>query len=587
MNHHPSRRAVMKNIIAGGLVTAASDASAQPATTKATRSTTPSTTRNASQPATAPADLTVADVAAADRVAGRDYIHAEQEMMRGGLVAKRELLKSLRKQSIPPNVEPAVRFDPRLADTKQPPGPSRFRLSAGAVPEYNGNPATLAFASAAHLSRLIHAKQVTSLQLTQMYLERLKSIGPKLNCVITLTEPLAIEQAKRADAELAAGNDRGALHGMPYGVKDLLATKGIATTWGAQPYATQVFDEDATVVRKLEEAGAVLLAKLSLGELAMGDVWFGGLTRNPWQPDRGSGGSSAGPASATAAGLVGFSIGSETLGSIVNPCTICGTIGLRPTYGRVSRYGAMPLAPTMDKIGALTRGVEDGAMVLHAIHGADPRDLTAADVPFAWDGSIDLTSVRVGVDAAAFDPGAAHFKDEAVKSVYFKALETLRALMGRDLVPVKLPPPAQFTGLASLIIAAESASSFTELLHSGRVRELKQQGEGSWPNTFRIGSTIPASDYLRAMQMRTLLQREMAAAMKDVDLYVTIPYVGPTIAYTNLTGHPSLVTRCGMPDGRPRMIEFIGGLYREDAILGLAHQYEAQNPFNSVWPSQA
>ena len=564
---NPTRRAGLKQVIvAGGMVTGAS----------VTAQIKPAATTSTSLPTTAPSGLSTADVETLDRVLGHEHTTEERQLMRGGLASKRDLLRSLRKRTISPDVEPAIQFSPRLPDTKVPQGPSSFAMSDAEIPAYNGDPTSLAFASAADLSRLIHAKKVTSRELTNMYLARLKQHDPALLCVINLTEERALEQAKRADAELAAGKDRGPLHGIPYGAKDLLATEGIPTTWGASPYEKQVFDEDATVVRQLEDAGAVLVAKLSLGELAMGDVWFGGQTRNPWQPKRGSGGSSAGPASATAAGLVGFSIGSETLGSIINPCQICGTSGLRPTYGRVSRHGAMPLARTMDKIGPITRGVEDLAMVFSAICGAD-------GLPFAYDPKRDLKSLRIGVDALAFTFDAPHYKDEPSRALYRDALDRIKGLVG-ELVPVKLPPAASYTGLASLIIAAESASSFTELVESGRIRELKQQGEGSWPNTFRVGAAIPASDYLRAMQVRTQLMREMAGAMNGLDCYVTIPYVGPTIAYTNLTGHPSLITRCGMRDGRPRMIEFVGNLYREDAILRLAHALERENNHNTVWP---
>ncbi|MDQ3440918.1 MAG: amidase [Planctomycetota bacterium] len=564
----PTRRTVVKHLVAGGLLSTSAASVAQ---------TKPAATTSTSLPSTAPAGLPASDVEALHRVLGHQHTPEEREMMRGGLASKRDVLKSLRKRTLPPDLEPALQFDPRLPDTKVPTGASSFAMSHAELPAYDGEPASLAFASAADLSRLIHAKKVTSVELTTMYLARLNEHNPALLCVVNLTESLAMKQATRADAELAAGKDRGPLHGIPYGAKDLLATKGIPTTWGASPYEKQVFDEDATVVRQLEEAGAVLVAKLSLGELAMGDVWFGGQTRNPWRPNRGSGGSSAGPASAIAAGLVGFSIGSETLGSIISPCQTCGTTGLRPTYGRVSRHGAMPLARTMDKIGAITRGVEDLAMVFSAICGAD-------GVPFVYDPKQNLKSLRVGIDAIAFNFDAPHFKDEASRVVYQDSLDLLKSFVG-ELVPVKLPPTANYTGLASLIIAAESASSFTELVESGRVRELKQQSEGSWPNTFRVGSTIPASDYLRAMQVRTQLMREMADAMKEVDCYVTIPYVGPTVAYTNLTGHPSLITRCSMRDGRHRMIEFIGNLYREDAILRLAHAFESENTFNSIWPS--
>lgn len=564
---HLTRRTVVKKLVAGGIIASSGAAMAQ---------TKPSATTSTSLPTTKPADISVADVEAIDRVLGHAYTPDEREMMRGGLASKREVITRLRKRAIPPDVEPAIRFDPRLAETKVPQGAPVFAMNDASLPDYNGDPASLAFASAATLSRLIHAKKVTSTELTKMYLARLKQHDPALLCVVNLCESLAMEQAKRADDELAAGKDRGPLHGIPYGAKDLLATKGIPTTWGASPYEQQVFDEDATVVKQLEDAGAVLLAKLSLGELAMGDTWFKGQTKNPWRPRTGSSGSSAGPASATAAGLVGFSIGSETLGSIISPCLTCGTSGLRPTYGRVSRHGAMPLAPTMDKIGPIARGVEDLAMIFKAICGAD-------GVGFAYDPKRDLKSLRVGVDALAFDFTAARFKDQQTRADYQKALDAIKGLVG-ELVPIQLPSTEPYAGLASLVIACESACSFTELLETGKIRELKQQDEGSWPNTFRVGSIIPASDYLRGMKVRTQLMRAMHDVMKDVDLYVTIPYVGPTIAFTNLTGHPSLVTRCAMRESRWRMIEFVGNLYREDAILGLAHAYESQNNCNTVWP---
>jgi Asp-tRNA(Asn)/Glu-tRNA(Gln) amidotransferase A subunit family amidase len=327
----------------------------------------------------------------------------------------------------------------------------------------------------------------------------------------------------------------------------------------------------------------VLLAKLSLGELAMGDVWFGGLTRNPWKPSAGSSGSSAGPGSATAAGLVAFAIGSETLGSIVSPCCTNGTTGLRPTYGRVSRYGAMPLARSMDKLGPMTRGVEDCALIVSAIHGADGLDPTAIDAPFIWNPTGSLRSLRIGYDKSAFD-GAAKSKDETKKKVYDDALETMHKLVG-EMTPIKLPPTEPYRGLAGLTIAAESASSFSELVHSGRVSELKQQEEGSWPNSFRVGSYLPAADYLRLQQIRAELQRDMSVSLNDVDCFVTIPYAGPTLAFTNLTGHPSLVTRCGASsDGLPLMLEFIGDLYREDAILRLGHAYECAADWHKRWP---
>jgi Asp-tRNA(Asn)/Glu-tRNA(Gln) amidotransferase A subunit family amidase len=562
-----SRRKILKEFTAATLLAATGDAVA--ATTG------PATSQSSNS-------IPLDDLAAADRVEGRVFSDDDRKLMADAMAGNREKLKALRARHIPPDIEPAIHFDPRVPGGAIPSGSSSCSLSSAPAPDYNGDVKSLAFATGAQLSRLVHARKISSVELTTMYLDRLKSIGPRLNCVITLTEELAMSQARRADAELAAGKSRGPLHGIPWGAKDLLSAKGIPTTWGVSPYADQVFDYDATVVKKLDEAGAILCAKLSMGELAMGDIWFKGLTRSPWKPSEGSGGSSAGPGAAVAAGLVAFAIGTETMGSILNPCMINGVTGLRPTYGRVSRYGAMPLARTMDKIGPMTRGVEDCALVLAAIAGADANDPTAANVPFRWDPGSDLKSLRVGYNPAAFDE-VNKGKSAARKKVYAEALEKVRSLVG-ELNPVTLPPVKPYTGIAGMIIAVESASSFTELVNSGRVRELKQQDAGSWPNTFRSGATIPASDYLRAQQVRTMLQRDFAAAMGNLDLYVNVPYVGPTLAYTNLTGHPTLVCRCGVVDGRPVLLEFLGNLYREDAICRVAFAYEQASDWGKLWP---
>jgi Asp-tRNA(Asn)/Glu-tRNA(Gln) amidotransferase A subunit family amidase len=564
-----SRRRILKHVAAAGAVSVlpriSDAASTKPATTRST-------------------GPLIEDLEAAERVLGHEFTDAENLMSLGSMGSKRKLMLSLRARTIDPNVEPAVQFNPRLPGTKLPEGPSSFTVSKGSGPE-SDDVDSLAFASATDLSRLIHARKITSLALTKMYLKRLDTIGRKLNAVITLCQDVALAQAKRADEELAAGKDRGPLHGLPYAPKDLLATKNIPTTWGVEIYKDRVLDHDATVIRKLEEAGAVLCAKLSLGELCMGDVWYGGLTRCPWSPKEGSSGSSAGPCAAVAAGLIAFSIGSETLGSIISPCMVNGTTGLRPTYGRVSRYGAMPLARTLDKLGPITRSVEDSAMVLSAIFGADERDPTAADVPFRWDtDAIDVKNLRVGFDPAAFDfESEANRKSPKLTELRREAFEKLRSLVA-EMKPIKLPAVEPYSGITSFIIACESASSFAELLHSGEVRKLKQQTEGSWPNTFRTGAMIPAADYLRGMQVRTQLQHELAQSLKDIDVMVTLPYVGPTIAYTNLTGHPSLVTRYGIYEGRPKLIEFIGQLYREDQILQLGHAFEKAMDLENVWP---
>jgi Asp-tRNA(Asn)/Glu-tRNA(Gln) amidotransferase A subunit family amidase len=579
MAQKPSRRSVVKRVVASGVAAVATGALAAPATTSTTE---PS--------------ISIDDMAAADRVEARVFSDEDRKLMQGAMATYRERLKGLRNRKIPPTIEPAVHFDPRMLGTPVPSGSSSCSTSSIELPAYDGHIESLAFTTVLKLSHLLQAGKISSESLTRMCLDRLKRIGPRLNCVVNLMEESALAQARRADRELAQGKSRGPLHGIPWGAKDLLATKDVPTTWGAAPYRDQVFDYNATVVRKLDEAGAVLCAKLSLGELAMGDIWFAGKTRSPWKPSEGSSGSSAGPAAAVAAGLVPFAIGSETMGSIVSPCLVNAVTGLRPTYGRVSRYGAMPLSRTMDKLGPIARCVEDCAIVLSAIHGRDDLDPTAADVPFIWNATSDLKSLRVGYNPAAFEqikqsksdskakPSGSEVKlSEARKKVYADALEQIRKLAG-DLKPITLPPTPPYTGIAGLTIAVESASSFTELVNSGKVRDLKQQDEGAWPTEFRVGATIPASDYLRAQQVRTMLQRDMAEVFKDIDLYVNIPYSGPTLAYTNLTGHPTLIARCGIVDDRPVMLEYVGALYREDAICRLALAYEQATDWTRKWP---
>ena len=528
--------------------------------------------------AQAPRDISKDDIAAALKLSGREYGEAERELMARRAGRTRDNLRAIRGVDTGAT-EPATHFDPRLPGMKVPSGKSSLRISRGPLPAWDGKPESLAFATVVELSRLLKARKITSLALTRKYLERLKRIGPRLNCVVTLTEERALEQAARADREIAAGKYRGPLHGVPWGAKDLLATRGIRTTWGAKPYEEQVFDYDAAVVRRLEDAGAVLVAKLTTGELALGDLWFGGRTLNPWNPQRGSSGSSAGPGSATAAGLVGFSIGSETHGSIVSPSIENGVTGLRPTYGRVPRSGAMTLAWTLDKLGPMCRGVEDCALVLAAIHGPDAQDGSVADVPFRWNPTASLASLRIGIDTAAF---AEVEKNEKRASIYAEALRQLRSL-GIEPRPVKLPEqtPA-YRALIGTILDAEAAASFSKLTESGRVSLLARQE--AWPNTFRVGATIPAVDYLQALRVRRQLQHAMAEVFRDLDLYVTVPHLGPTMAYTNLTGYPSLVTRCGMLDGLPQSLEFIGALYREDAILRAGMAFEQATPWHAQHP---
>jgi Asp-tRNA(Asn)/Glu-tRNA(Gln) amidotransferase A subunit family amidase len=465
-----------------------------------------------------------------------------------------------------------------IAGVALPKGKSETRLSKAKTPEFSGDIKSLAFASVATLSRLLKAKKVTSVQLTELYLERLKTYGPRLLCVVSLLEDTARAQAEQADKEIASGKWRGPLHGVPFGLKDLFFVKGTRTTFGAPPYKNQVLENaQATVATRLQEAGAVLCAKLSMGELAMGDVWFGGITRNPWDATRGSSGSSAGSASAVAAGLVGFAIGTETYGSIVSPSRECGATGLRPTFGRVSRHGAMALSWTMDKIGPICRSVEDCALVFSAIHGPDGFDDSVLEnIPFVWKPDSKLSSLRVGFDEAGF---------ERASSAQKEVLTALRTL-GVVPKPVKLPKmdPA-YSAIPGLTIHAEGAAAFSELAASGGLRELVQQGNSAWPNTFREGALVPAADYLQAQRIRRRLQQEMVTALEGTDVYVTPAGSAPSITYTNLTGHPTLLTRCGKSErGLPISVEFTGNLFREDAVLRLAFAYEQVTQWHTQWP---
>jgi Asp-tRNA(Asn)/Glu-tRNA(Gln) amidotransferase A subunit family amidase len=451
------------------------------------------------------------------------------------------------------------------------------RWSRVKVPPVPADLNSLAFASVRELGELIRTRKITSEQLTRMYIGRLKKYGPKLECVVTLTEELALEQAKRADREIAAGKYRGPLHGIPYGAKDLLSARNYKTTWGAMPYKDQVIDEDATVIKKLEEAGAVLVAKLTMGALAWGDVWFGGMTRNPWNYKQGSSGSSAGSASATAAGLVGFAIGTETWGSIVSPSTRCGTTGLRPTYGRVSRTGAMALSWSMDKIGPICRTVEDCAMVFNAIIGPDGKDQTLYNVPFNYAPDADLKKLRIGFLKMEFDSA------RGSKASNDSVLTVLRNL-GATLIPIELPKRYPVNDLA-MILSAEAGAAFDELTRSNRDDLLVRQMKNAWPNVFRASRFIPAAEYLRANQIRFLVIQEMQKLMKDIDVYVVPSFGGDNLLLTNLTGHPCVVLPHGFnSEGSPTSISFVGQLFGEAKLLALAKKFQDATDYHLKHP---
>ncbi len=476
---------------------------------------------------------------------------------------------------------------------------------------------SIAYLSVRELAVLIKTRKITSTELTRMYLGRLKRLDSTLHCVITLTDERALKQATAADAEIAAGKYRGPLHGIPWGAKDLLAVKGYPTTWGAGGFEQQHFDEDAAVVKRLDAAGAVLIAKLSMGALAMGDFWGGkpGVrTRNPWNTKQGSSGSSAGAASATAAGCVGFSIGTETLGSISSPSTRCGVTGLRPTFGLVPRTGAMALSWTMDKIGPICRSVEDCAIVLSAIYGPDGHDLSVQNAAVNWDAGFDWKKLRVGYLKGAFDPDPLPAKaSDAQKSAfehrvydakYLAAAGAARQKMGVSLIPLEMP---KFPfGNIPPVLEAEAAAAFDDLTRSGRDALLAGQLGNDWPNQFRTARFYSAIDYIQAMWARTLAIAEMRKLFTDVDVIVT-PSQGTQLVATNLTGNPAVIVPNGIRGddapkqasqedgsaqntdgpGTPVSLTFLGALYSDARLAAFARAYQEATGFHRLHPKLA
>lgn len=556
----------------------------------------------------------------------------QKKMMIDGLVDQEGSYKAIRKLKLPNSVQPAFVFHPFPPAGIAPHVGSPRPHVVGWKPDPNvrapANIEDLAFATVSELASLLHARKITSLALTQMYLARLKRYDPKLHFVISLTEERAIAHAKAADEEIAAGKHRGPLHGIPWGAKDLLAVKGYSTTWGAGGFEHQSFDEDATVVKRLDAAGAVLVAKFTLGALAMGDKWFGGQTRNPWNPAQGSSGSSAGPASAVAAGCVAFTIGSETLGSISSPCTRCGATGLRPSFGFVPRTGAMALSWTMDKLGPIARSAEDCALVLNAIHGPDGQDASAYPAEFNWNPHVDVKSLRIGYLKSDFEEPApfkvppppesetheqkmqrekhelerraARARRDYDRRYDRSALDKLRAL-GINLIPVELPRLPY--GAMVPLLTAEAAAAFDDLTMSGRDRLLTEQGVEDWPNAFRVSRFYPAVEYIQANRARTLAIQQVSAIFEKVDIIVA-PSGGAQLLATNLTGHPALIVPNGLRGddapkppkldsgnedniggpGTPVSITFLAGLYDDSRLAAFGQAYQAVAGFTSLHP---
>jgi Asp-tRNA(Asn)/Glu-tRNA(Gln) amidotransferase A subunit family amidase len=484
--------------------------------------------------------ITSETIAEAEKLLGVAYTEAERALMVEGFSEQIELAADRRAADLPHTLAPASRFDPRLPGWTWPQvGP--FRPSEAPVRPL---PAAedIAFAPVTALSGWIKSRALTSVRLTEIYLERIQRLGPALECIVTVTEDQALDQARNADRLLADGIYLGPLHGIPWGAKDLLDTAGVPTGWGAEPYRDRVPATDAAVVEKLAAAGAVLIAKTAVGALAYGDVWYGGISRNPWNVEEGSSGSSAGSASATAAGLVGFSIGTETLGSIVSPSMRCGNTGLRPSFGRVSRAGAMPLCWSLDKIGPICRSVEDTALVLAAINGFDARDPGSIEAPFGYDADAPVAGRRVGYFAGDFEAPDAHDLDRA-------ALDAARRL-GLDLVPIERPD-LPYDSLKGLLFA-EAAAAFEELTLGNRDDELRRQDVAAWPNQFRKARFLSAVDHVQLDRLRRRVMVAMDGCFRGLDAIIGPSLVGPMLTITNFTGHPCLVLPAGFQSSPTR-----------------------------------
>jgi Asp-tRNA(Asn)/Glu-tRNA(Gln) amidotransferase A subunit family amidase len=484
-------------------------------------------------------EVTVATIAEAEKLARVELTPAERAQAAGNwrqaMASTMERRTGPRRVGLEPSLAPATRWDPLIPGVPAGPALDRFVRSSSDARPLPRRDEDIAFAPVKSLSRWIETRALSCERLAQIYLERLERFDGKLKCVITLTRNLALTQARQADAEIAAGKYRGPLHGIPWGAKDLLDTKGIRTTYGAEPYRDRVPDADAAVVERLHHAGAVLVAKLSLGALALNDVWFGGMTMNPWLIEEGSGGSSAGPGAATAAALVGFSIGSETEGSIVDPSMRCGTTGLRPTFGRVARTGAMTLCWSLDKLGPMTRGVEDTLLVLAAISGPDKGDLSSVPSRLDFEAEGPVKGLKVGFLPAWMNESPATEVDRA-------ALETVRRL---GMVPVEVGLPDWPYGSLNTILFAEAAAAFEELTLSRGVDQLKMQVPDGWPNTFRQSRFLSAVDFVQADRLRRKVAQEMARLFEKVDLLLVPALRDEILTITNFTGHPSLTLPAG------------------------------------------
>jgi Asp-tRNA(Asn)/Glu-tRNA(Gln) amidotransferase A subunit family amidase len=522
--------------------------------------------------------ITVSMVQEASKIFNIDFTPAQSDSMLNNLNQWNIYYERLRLLKMPNSVVPALNFNPVPVGFVSQDKTNGFVLAKAAKVALPADKNDLAFYTIRQLAELIRTKQITSVELTQFFIDRLKKYNSKLLFMVTLTDEYALKQAAKADQEIQSGHYKGVLHGIPYGVKDLLSTKDYKTTFGSVPYKDQKLDIDATVITKLEAAGAVMCAKLTLGELAQGDVWFGGKTKNPWDITRGSSGSSAGPASAVGAGCLPFAIGSETMGSIVSPSTECGDTGLRPSFGRVSKYGAMALSWSMDKLGPIARSVEDVAIVFNAIQGTDLNDLSTIAATFNYNGSgKSLKGYRIGYTKADFERKGQNQASDSLTLIKLKEL-------GAELVPIaypKLPVSSM-----AVILDAEAASAFQELVLNHQTDSMILQNKNAWPNTFRSSQFIPAVEYIQANRVRTMLIQQWYEKLKGLDLYVSPSFGNLNLNVTNLTGNPCVVLPNGFNQrGRPLSITFTGQLFGEGKMLQAAAIYQNATGFHTKHPS--
>jgi Asp-tRNA(Asn)/Glu-tRNA(Gln) amidotransferase A subunit family amidase len=524
------------------------------------------------------ADITSENIANAEVLIGLEFSPAERDSMNRNLSSYRTSYETMRKQPITNSIAPAIGFNPL------PHGfvPNQIQEESDwGIPANVSLPnkeAEIAYLSVAELSSLIKSKKLSSERLTKIYLDRIKTYSDTLQCLITLMETEAIQKAKAMDAELAKGSYRGPLHGIPYGIKDLLAVKGTKTTWGAMPYKDQTIDETATVVEKLNKAGAVLVGKFTLGALAMGDVWYGGVTKNPWNLKQGSSGSSAGSASAVSAGLVPFAIGTETLGSIVSPSTRNGVTGLRPTFGRVSRHGAMALSWSMDKIGPISRSALDNGIVLSVINGFDPKDKSTIPAAFQYSSKKSVKDLKIGYFAPFFEGDRANIDKDK------KVLDDLRA-MGLELHPVELKTSVDPSSML-ISLYVEGAAAFDDLTRLNLDDQMVAQHRNAWPNLFRAARFIPAVEYIQANRYRSILIEEMHALFQKYDVIVTPSFAGNQLQITNLTGHPALCMPNGFTEnGSPTSITFLANLFDEEKLIMLGKAYQEKTDWQKKRPA--